>query len=124
VSKEVIRDSIDVARQKGNAVAITPINEALLTTSDQKTSSKIIDRDTTKKTQTPHTFPLGTLLDMHRKAKIQGITDTVASCTLAIELGMKVNFSRGSEKNFKVTTPEDIEIFKALLNAQKSNWMK
>ena len=31
-----------------------------------------------------------------------------------IKLGEKVNFSLGSEKNIKITTPEDVELFKAL----------
>ena len=30
----------------------------------------------------------------------------------------------GSEKNVKLTTPEDIEIFKALLSSKKDEWMK
>ena len=34
---------------------------------------------------------------------------------LYIEIGRKIYFSAGSEKNIKLTTPEDIDIFKALL---------
>jgi len=41
-----------------------------------------------------------------------------------VELGKNVYFSIGSEKNIKLTTPEDIEIFKALLNTKKEDWMK
>ena len=43
------------------------------------------------------------------------------SCTLYIELGRKVYFSTGSEKNLKLTTPDDIEIFKALLKIKKAD---
>ena len=38
-------------------------------------------------------------------------------------LGRKLFMSIGSEKNLKLTTVEDIEIFKALLNAKKDDWM-
>ena len=48
----------------------------------------------------------------------------MASCTLYSELGRKVYFSVGSETNIKLTRPADIEIFKALLNVKKSDWMK
>lgn len=41
-----------------------------------------------------------------------------------IELGKKVYMSKGSEKNLKLTTTEDIEIFKALLNAKNDSWIK
>ena len=50
--------------------------------------------------------------------------NSVATCTLMIELGEKVHFCSGSEKNVKITTTEDIEIFKALLMAKKDEWMK
>ena len=54
----------------------------------------------------------------------KGITNSVASCTLMIEMGERVFFSAGSEKNIKLTTIEDIDIFKALLKAQRSEWIK
>ena len=53
-----------------------------------------------------------------------GIKNSDASCTLMLEHGEKIYFSAGSEKNIKLTTPVDIEIFKALLNTQKDIWMK
>ena len=52
------------------------------------------------------------------------ITNSVASCTLMIEMGEQVYFSAGSEKNIKLTTLDDIDIFKALLLAQRSYWLK
>ena len=39
-------------------------------------------------------------------------------------LGEKTYFSIGSEKNLKVTTIDDIEMFQALLNTQLSNYIK
>jgi 2-C-methyl-D-erythritol 4-phosphate cytidylyltransferase len=41
-----------------------------------------------------------------------------------IEMGKQVYFSAGSEKNIKLTTVEDLDIFKALLAATKSDWLK
>ena len=35
-----------------------------------------------------------------------------------------LHISLGSEKNIKITTIEDIEIFKALLNAKNDEWIK
>ena len=61
---------------------------------------------------------------MHEKALAQGITDSTASCMLAIQMGEEVYFSKGSEKNLKLTTVEDIDIFKALLLAKRAEWLK
>lgn len=41
-----------------------------------------------------------------------------------IEMGEQVYFSAGSEKNIKLTTVDDIDIFKALLNTQRTEWIK
>ena len=41
-----------------------------------------------------------------------------------IELGEEVHFCAGSEKNVKITTIEDIDIFKALLLAKRDDWLK
>ena len=38
--------------------------------------------------------------------------------------GRKTYFSVGSEKNLKITTLDDLEIFKALLKAKKEHWIK
>lgn len=43
------------------------------------------------------------------------LTNSVASCVLMTEKREKVYFSKGSEENIKLTTCEDLEIFKALL---------
>ena len=41
-----------------------------------------------------------------------------------IEMGKPIYFSNGSEKNIKLTTVDDIDIFKALLRERKSEWLK
>ena len=38
--------------------------------------------------------------------------------------GEEIYFSPGSEKNLKVTTIDDIEIFKALLHTSQDEWIK
>ena len=55
------------------------------------------------------------ICDAAREALEKGITNSIASCTLMVELGKTIYFSHGSEKNLKLTTPEDIDIFRALL---------
>jgi len=120
LSQEVISDCIVVTEQKGCAIASIPTVEAILYSEDGEESSEFYDRTKLQRTQTPHGFPLGRLLSLHREGLEKGITDTVAACTLAIELGQKVFFSLGSEKNLKVTTPDDLDIFKALLLAEEA----
>ena len=124
VSSEIISDNIRVAREFGNAVTVIPCAEAMMQTDDGKISTGSYPRDRLKRTQTPQAFHLGDISELHRNALEAGITNSIASCTLMIEMGNQVFFSAGSEKNIKLTTVEDIDIFKALLLARRSEWLK
>ena len=124
VSQEIISDCIIKTKEYGSGIAAIPTTEAILETQDQETSNIIHSRENLKRTQTPHGFYLKELCEMHEEALKKGITNSVASCTLAIELGKKVHFSLGSEKNLKITTIDDLDIFKALLTVDRSEWLK
>ena len=124
VSAEIISDNIRVAREYGNAITVIPCAEAMLLTEDGNISTGSYPRDKLKRTQTPQAFRVADICSLHRRALDAGITNSVASCTLMIEMGEQVFFSAGSEKNIKLTTVEDIDIFKALLAAKRSEWLK
>lgn len=123
VSSEIIVDNIETCRQYGNAITVIPCNAAMLKTYDGKESVEQVPRDNLKETQTPQTFFLKDICAAHKEALERGIVSSVASCTMYIELGKKLWMCNGSEKNIKLTTTEDIEIFKSLLNSKKDEWM-
>ena len=124
VSADIISDCIVKTKKFGCAIATIPCAEAMLQTEDGLSSTGSYPRDHLKRTQTPQGFPLGKICDLHRRALEKGITNSVASCTLMIEMGEQVHFSMGSEKNIKLTTVDDIDIFKALLLAKREDWLK
>lgn len=125
VSDEIISNSLATFHTCGSAVAAIPCVEAVFRSSDNGISSEeSIPREQLYRTQTPHTYTLGKLLWAHDEAQKRGISSTAASCTLMQKLGEKVFFSKGSEENLKITTVEDIKIFKALLHTQKESWLK
>ena len=98
VSDSIISESIASCLTKGNAVAHVPCNG-----------------DNTKITQTPHTFRFGKLYSAYEEMKRQEDYSIVAPCSVMMKLGEEVFLSSGSELNFKITTQEDLEIFKALV---------
>lgn len=124
VSQEIISDCIVKTKQHSCAISVIPCAEAMVVTEDMETSGVVYPRDNLKRTQTPQGFPIGKICDLHRRALEAGITNSVASVTLMIEMGEKVYFSAGSEKNIKLTTIEDIDIFKALLHVKRADWIK
>lgn len=124
VSGEIISDSLATVARYGSAVAAIPCVEAVFYTDDSVSSTSYVPREKLVRTQTPHTYTLGKLLWAHEEAGKRGIAGTVATCTLMQELGEPVYFSRGSEENLKITTVDDMMIFKALLHTRKDEWLK
>ncbi len=124
VSAEIISDNIRVATEHGNAITAIPCAEAMMQTDDGAVSASSYPRERLRRTQTPQAFHIGYICDLHRRALKAGITNSVASCTLMVDMGEQVYFSAGSEKNIKLTTVEDIDIFKALLAAKRADWLK
>ncbi len=124
VSQDIISDNIRVCREKGNAITVIPCTAVMLRTNDALTSEEQIPRDNLKITQTPQTFFVSDILSAHKEADERGISNSIASCSLYIELGRKLHFSLGSEKNLKLTTSEDIEIFTSLLDYSRPDWLR
>lgn len=121
VSHEIISDCIVQCKRYGSAIAVTPCNTAVLRKTEKTStfSQEVVLREELAMTQTPQAFPVGKLAEIHRQALQKGITNSVASCTLMIEMGEEVHFAIGSETNIKLTTPDDLEIFKALLSLNR-----
>lgn len=123
--QEIISSNIAICKQYGYAITGIKCREAILESEDGFSTTVSIPRDRLIRTQTPQTFTLKELVDAHEEAKKKGITNSVASCTLMAELGNReMHIVPGSEKNIKITTVEDLEILKALMNISKEDWLK
>ena len=125
LSQDIISTNIAICKKYGYAITGIKCREAILESEDGFSTTTSIPRDKLIRTQTPQTFRLGNIIKAHEEAKEKGITNSVASCTLMAELGgREMHIVPGSEKNIKVTTVEDLEIVKALMNITKENWLK
>lgn len=121
-SERIITDCIKLTKEKGVAIATIPLAEVPYFLENGET--KELDRDKLLRTQTPHGIRYKKLVEIHEEANQKGITSTVATCTLMTQLGYPIYFFDGAETNFKITTLDDIEIFRALLVAKKVSWQK
>jgi len=125
LGQDIISSNIAICKAYGYAVTGIQCREAILESEDGFTTDKSIPRDKLIRTQTPQTFRLGNIIKVHEMAKVKGIIDSVASCTLIAEIGgIEMHIVPGSEKNIKITTVEDLEILKALMHINKDEWLK
>lgn len=125
LSQDIISSNIATCKAYGYAITGIQCREAILESEDGFSTSSSIPRDRLIRTQTPQTFKLGNIIQVHEEARQKGITNSVASCTLIAEVGgREMHIVPGSEKNIKVTTVEDLEILKALMHTSKDEWLK
>lgn len=61
------------------------------------------------RTQTPHSYRFDELWTVHNQAIEDGVINMAASCLLMQKYGYTTYFSKGSEKNIKITTVGKID---------------
>lgn len=128
VEPSVLSDVINKCAKYGNAVTSMPYNEQIFVVDadDETTTTKFIPRETLRRVSTPQAYRFDLLLEKYHEAfeKKIGIYGSHYTNTMMVELGVTLHFAAGSDKNIKLTTKDDLEMFKAYLKADKDTWLK
>lgn len=126
VDETVLTDVIIKCEQYGNAVTSLPYNEQIFVKHDEYTTNKYIPRETLQRVQTPQAYKFGLLDAKYHEAfeKGIGVYGSHYTNTMMVELGVILHFAAGSEKNIKLTTKDDLEMFKAYLKLDRDKWLK
>lgn len=128
VDATVLTDVIQKARQYGNAVTSMPYNEQIFVVSkdDENTTTQYIPRETLRRVSTPQAYQFAKLDWAYHEAfeKEIGIYGSHYTNTMMVELGETLHFAAGSDKNIKLTTKDDLEMFKGYLKRDKETWLK
>lgn len=128
VDSSVLSDVINVCQTYGTAVTSMPYNEQIFLVDENQpdTTVSYIPRETLRRVSTPQAYKFGLLDKKYHEAfeKKIGIYGSSYTNTMMVELGVRLHFAAGSEKNIKLTTKEDLELFKAYLHLDKAEWLK
>ena len=123
VDSSVLTDVLKVARQYGNGVASLPYNEQIFVVDreNEESTTEYIPRETLRRVQTPQAYRYGELYEAYREAfeKKKGIYGSAYANTMMVELGHRLYFAKGSDKNFKITTKDDLDLLKAYLKLEQ-----
>lgn len=122
VDASVLSDVIRVCKQHGNAVSSLPYNEQIFVKKDEFTSDTYIPRETLRRVSTPQAYKFGELREAYQEAfdKKIGIYGSAYTNTMMADLGKTLYFAAGSDKNIKLTTTDDLELFKAYLKMSQN----
>ena len=120
VSDEILKDNIRVCKEKGNAMSAC-YSYLLYGSNDGDCSKKAINRETFKTLSAPQSFLYKNITEIYKQALERNFFDYVEPHTTAFmtELGIPIYFSKGSQTNMKITTKEDLELFRGYVLARK-----
>lgn len=124
VPEDIITDTISVCKKRGSGLSAIRCQETIVRTEDGVSGIEDIHRSEIMRVQTPQAYMYKRIKEAYKEAEEKGITGEVYANTLMLHLGQRLYFAKGSERNIKVTTVEDIEVFKALLNMERESWIK
>ena len=124
----VLTDVISKAKEFGNAVTSMPYNEQIFVVSndDESTTTQYIPRETLRRVSTPQAYRYDLLREKYEEAFATGvgIQGSNYTNTMMVQLGVRLHFAAGSDKNIKLTTKDDLELFKGYLARDKEDWLK
>ena len=128
IDDTVLTDVIEKAQQYGNAVTSLPYNEQIFVVSkdDENTTTQFIPRETLRRVSTPQAYRFDLLDEKYHEAfeKNIGVIGSHYANTMMVELGVRLHFAKGSDKNIKLTTKDDLELFKGYMTKGEDKWLK
>lgn len=116
VSPSVIEECIREAVLHGACILGLPASDTLKLADGSGYIEKTLARDYVWLAQTPQAFDFSLIKKAHETARREGFKGT-DDALLVERLGEKVKIIKGSINNIKITTPEDLALARAMLQA-------
>ena len=115
VSDKIIKDCIIGAVEDDGAMPVISVKDTIYQSKDGKSMENLLKRSELFAGQAPESFDFKRYLDIHNSVSDDEIAATAGSSEIAYRHGMKIRLVEGSERNFKITTIEDLETFETII---------
>jgi len=120
INEELIEKNIQNVKQNGSAITCSVAKETFVIVNDHIEVEEIPSRAHSRIAKAPQSFYLRDILEVHRQALRDGVTNAIDSCTLMNQYGKKLSVVEGPYENIKITTPDDFYMFRALFDAKEN----
>ncbi|MGJ4996265.1 bifunctional 2-C-methyl-D-erythritol 4-phosphate cytidylyltransferase/2-C-methyl-D-erythritol 2,4-cyclodiphosphate synthase [Bradyrhizobium sp. HKCCYLS3077] len=107
VTPAVISRAIVAANKTGAAIPVVPVTDTIKEVGAAGDITATPERAKLRIAQTPQTFKFETILEAHRRAARDGLTEFTDDAAIAEWAGLTVATFEGDVANMKLTTPED-----------------
>lgn len=118
VTEEIIEACIAGAKELDGAMPVITVKDTVYCSKDGKSIASLLERSQLFAGQAPESFRYGKYRSIHDASTDEELMNTRGSSEIAYKNGMKIRLFPGAEKNFKITTMEDLTNFEAELNKE------
>ena len=115
VPLSIIEDCIKEAGRSGAAMVAVPVKDTLKAVSKEQVIEQTVDRTGIWQAQTPQAAMVSLLKEAYVEAAKQPDFTATDEAALLENINIPIKVVEGSEKNIKITRPEDIILAKAIL---------
>ncbi|MDD5795451.1 MAG: IspD/TarI family cytidylyltransferase [Oscillospiraceae bacterium] len=115
VSDEIISDCIKGATEFDGAMPVISVKDTVYQSKDGKSIDNLLKRSELFAGQAPESFKFKKYYKIHNDVSDEEIGSTAGSSEIAYRHGMEITMVKGSERNLKITTIEDLETFETIL---------
>lgn len=120
VSHRIITECIKTAGEYGAANTVIPATDTIIK-SGGEFADEVLNRNELFHVQTPQAFRFGLIYGAHEDfLKDGGVSDATDDCQMIMKTGGRVALVTGEKSNFKITTPEDLLLFEAIVGLHYS----
>lgn len=119
INDKLISDCVESVTRHGSAITVVPSIETIVSIEGDEIQT-ITDRSKCFLARAPQCFYLSELLDAHKKALKENITDMIDSATLMRYYGHSLHTVKGNYDNIKITTPTDFYTARALYEVREN----
>jgi len=122
ITSDVISRNIEGVEKNGNAITTTACYETILISREGTHVDEVPYRKETFAAQAPQSFRLDDIIAAHDeiRKRPERYDDMVDACTIMKTVGKEVHMVEGNRGNIKVTTPEDVYMYRALLQYREN----
>lgn len=115
VSEKMFIDLIEACVEHDGALPVLPMKDTVYLSEDGKSITSLLNRSQIFAGQAPEAFLFGKYYKANERVLPDDILKINGSTEPAIMVGMDIAMIPGDEKNFKITTLQDLERFQQLV---------
>lgn len=120
ISAELICACFQGLQEAEGVMPVLPVKDTCYQSLDGKTISGFLPRSQLFAGQAPEAFRLKPYLELHRTLPREVLLEISGSSELAYKHGLKVAMIPGEERNFKITTQDDLKLLEKYLYCEET----